>query len=116
AGQHSRNDLARVGINGQVELTPGPARPAVLLGIPFAPSEHLQPRAVEQQMQGAVRDDTGPALGEAATTPAQGGGGGNREILAKQGGSTLVTTPSAWRRPKWKTSRKVSTSSIARSE
>jgi hypothetical protein len=70
AGQHTRDDLARFGINGQMQLAPGPAGSAVLVTIPLALSEQLQARAVEQQMQGTVRDDLRPAVGEGATAPA----------------------------------------------
>jgi hypothetical protein len=43
----------------------------VLLAIPFPFPEQLQARAVEQQVQGAVRDDLRPTVCEAATAPAQ---------------------------------------------
>src|SRR5215207_2168417 len=52
AGQHTRNDLAGLGINGDVQLAPGPAGSAVLFAIPFPLSEQLQARAVDQQAQG----------------------------------------------------------------
>ena len=32
-GQHAGDDLAGVGVHGQVQLAPGPARPAVLLRV-----------------------------------------------------------------------------------
>jgi hypothetical protein len=83
-GQHTRNDLARLSINGQVELTPGPAGSAVLLAIPFTFPEQLQAGAVDQQVQGTAWGNLRPATGEAATAPAQGGVVGNREIKPKQ--------------------------------
>ena len=39
AGQHTRDDLAFLGINGQMQLAPRPTRSAALLAIPFASSE-----------------------------------------------------------------------------
>jgi hypothetical protein len=38
AGQHTRNDLAGLGVNGEMQLAPGPAGSAVLLVIPTRPS------------------------------------------------------------------------------
>src|SRR3712207_9121384 len=63
-----RSDLAGLGIDGDVDLAPGPARPAVLLLVPLALAEQLQAGAVDHQMHRAVRDDLGPPPGEAATT------------------------------------------------
>src|SRR5215207_8693915 len=84
AGQHTRNDLACFGVYGQMQLTPGPAGSAVLFAIPFPFPEQLQARAVEQQVQGAVWGNMRPAVGEAATAPAQGGVVRNRELEPEQ--------------------------------
>jgi hypothetical protein len=56
-------DLARVGVHGKVELAPGSARPAMLLGIPLALPEQLQAGAVQHQMNraGAGPDTRLPA-------------------------------------------------------
>jgi hypothetical protein len=47
AGQHTRDNLAGLGINDQMQLAPGSACPSVSLGIPLAPSEQLQAGAVD---------------------------------------------------------------------
>jgi hypothetical protein len=115
AGQHSRDDLVCFGVNGQVQLTPPAARPAVLLAVPFPLSEQLQAGAVDQQAQGAVWDDLRPAIGKGATTPAQGGVIGNREIKLEQP-EHAAGEPFGLPQAQVEASRRVSTSSIARSE
>jgi hypothetical protein len=49
-GQHVRNDFTGACVDREVELPPGPAGAA----IPFALSEQLQARAVDDQMPGFV--------------------------------------------------------------
>src|SRR3954469_8041618 len=90
--QRRRNDPARVSIDAEVHLAPGPARSrAMLLDQPLASAAELQARAVYQQVQGlgippsislAVRPWSGhlQGLGPAA----QGGMVGNGEIETKQ--------------------------------
>src|SRR3954469_5679926 len=70
-GQHAGDNLASVGINGEMQLAPGPARPAVLLRIPLALAEQLQPGAVDHQVQRAVRDNLRAAPSEATAAAAQ---------------------------------------------
>src|SRR5918993_1155889 len=72
--------ISGVGINGQMQLAPGPAGSAVLLVIPLALLEQLEAGAVEQQVQGAAWEEVRPAIGKGATAPAQGGVIRNREI------------------------------------
>jgi hypothetical protein len=84
AGQHTRDDFARFGINGHVQLTPEPAGSPMLLAIPLARPEQLEARAVDQQVHRAVWDDLRPAVGKGATAPAQGGVVWNREIKPEQ--------------------------------
>ena len=62
-GQHAGDDLAGVGVHGDVELAPGPARPAVLLLVPLALAEQLQAGAVDHQVHRTMRD--GPGLAAA---------------------------------------------------
>ena len=52
-GQHMGCDLARVGIDGKVQLAPLPPRPAMLLGIPLALAEQFQPCAVQHEVDRA---------------------------------------------------------------
>lgn len=73
AGQDAGGDLARIGVQREVELPPGAARPAVPSLLPLALPEQLQPGAVDQQVQGPMRHDPWPKSSEAAAAPAQGG-------------------------------------------
>src|SRR3954470_16269383 len=41
-GQHAGDELAGIGIDGDMELAPGPARPTVLLLVPLALAEELE--------------------------------------------------------------------------
>jgi hypothetical protein len=50
ARQDAGGDLARAGIESEVELAPGATRPAVLLFLPLALAEQLQPGAVDHQV------------------------------------------------------------------
>src|SRR3712207_7033428 len=79
-----RSDLAGLGIDGDVDLAPGPARPAMLLLVPLALAEQLQPGAVDHQMHRAVRDDLGPPPGEAATTAGKRRVVGDAQLLPEQ--------------------------------
>ena len=52
AGQHRRDDPPGVGVRGEVQLLPRPARPAaVLLDQPLPGPAQTQPRAVDQQVR-----------------------------------------------------------------
>jgi hypothetical protein len=66
AVRRDARDPARVGLESELELTPGPA---MLLFLPLALAEQLQPRAVDQQQP--VRYDTRPSASENAAAPAQ---------------------------------------------
>jgi len=80
-----RGDLARAGINGEKQLAPVPACSAVLLGIPLALTEQLQPGAVEHKVNGAIMPGGARlTIGEPATTPGQRGVVGNGQPEAQQ--------------------------------
>ena len=96
-GQHAGDDLAGAGIDRDVELAPGPARPAVLLFIPLALAEELQTGAVDHQLQRAVRDDLGLPPGKTAAAALSVVWSGTRSSCPSSR-STLVVKPSAWRR------------------
>src|SRR3712207_4988592 len=66
------------------KLPPGPARPAVLLGVPLAPAGELQAGAVDDEVHGTVRDGLGPPPREAAAAPAQGGVVRAPQVLSEQ--------------------------------
>ena len=66
-------DLARVGVESEMELAPGSADPAVLLVLPLALPEQFQAGAVDQQVQRSMRHDTRPSPSKAAAATAQGG-------------------------------------------
>ena len=51
AGQLGGDDLSRVGVHPEMELSPGPARPCgVLLNQPLTGTAELEPGAVDQQV------------------------------------------------------------------
>src|SRR3954454_24507744 len=81
-----RRDLTSVvsGIDGEMQLAPGPARPAVLLLIPLALAEELQAGAVDHQVHRAVRDDLRSAPRKATTAPARRCVVGNASFLPEQ--------------------------------
>src|SRR6202022_4984963 len=55
AGQLGGDDLSRVGIHPDMELSPGPMRPCgVLLDEPLTGTAELEPGAVHQQVYGSV--------------------------------------------------------------
>ncbi len=56
----------------------------MLFAIPFALSEQLQARAVDEQVHGTMWDDVRRAVREAAASPAQGGVVRNREVQPEQ--------------------------------
>src|SRR4051794_29475204 len=70
-GQRAGDDLASVGIDGEMQLAPGPGRPAVLLLNPLTLAEELQPGAVDHQVHRAVRDDLWSAPSKATAAAAQ---------------------------------------------
>src|SRR4051794_18425125 len=70
-GQRAGDDLASVGIDGEMQLAPGPGRPAVLLLNPLTLAEELQPGAVDYQVHRAVRDDLWSAPSKATAAAAQ---------------------------------------------
>jgi hypothetical protein len=82
---------------------------------PITLSEQLQARAVEQQVQGTMRDDMRPAIGEARPTPAQGGVVRNREIKPEKP-EHAAGEPFGLAQGQVEDEPQVSTSSIARSE
>jgi len=52
AGQLGRDDLSRVGVHPDMELSPGPTRPCgVLLNPPLTATAELKPGAVDQQVE-----------------------------------------------------------------
>src|SRR3954454_15405715 len=83
-GQHGGDNLASIAVNGEMQLAPGPACPAVLLLIPLALAEELQPGAIDHQVHRAVRDDLRPAPSEATAAAAQRCVVGNASFLPEQ--------------------------------
>ena len=80
-----RYDLARFGIDSQMQLAPLPWLAAVLLGIPLAWTEDLQARAVQHDVNRSVMaGNTRLASGEAAATPAQGRVVGHGDLQPQQ--------------------------------
>ncbi len=67
-GQHAGDDLASAGVHGEVQLAPGPPRPAVLLFVPLAPTEQFGAGAFDREIRGPVGNDDRLSPGEA--TPA----------------------------------------------
>jgi hypothetical protein len=56
-GQLTGDDLASRGLNGQMELAPGPAGATVLFRIPFTSPKQLQAGAVDHEMHGTLWND-----------------------------------------------------------
>lgn len=66
--QHVRDDLARAGVHGQVQLTPLPLPAAVLGRVLFTLAEQLQPGAVQHEVKRVgARACTGLPAGRGAT-------------------------------------------------
>ncbi len=84
-GQDVRHDLASLCIVGQMQLAPSPWRAAMLLGIPVALPEHLQPGAAQHDMNGpVVRCGARLSSCEATAATAQRGMIRHGEIQPKQ--------------------------------
>lgn len=84
----------------------------MLAGIPLPLPEQFQPGAVQHEVDGTTSYwNAWLSAGERPVTPAQGTARPNPSK-----GMTLRVNASAWRRAKWKTRRRVSTSSTTRSE
>ncbi len=79
-GQGVSDDLAGLGVEGDVQFPPGARRSAVLLLLPFAATEQLQSGAVDHEVQRAVGHDMGSWAGQAAAAAAQGSVVGDGEI------------------------------------
>ena len=115
AGQDTGDDLARVGIESEMELAPGPAGPAMLL--PATRPDRTTSGRYCRSAGAAAHAARHAVVGRQSR-----GRDGSRVVWSgmlsstPRSRSTLPTKPSAWRRASWKTSRSVSTSSIARSE
>jgi hypothetical protein len=56
-GQRADDDLANIGLDGEMQLTPGPARSIVLLLITLALAEELRAGAMQYGRRGS-RDDS----------------------------------------------------------
>src|SRR4051794_15215907 len=63
--------IASAGIDGEMQLAPGPRRSTVLLLIPLALAEEFQAGAVDHQVPRVVRNDLRSAPSEAAAAVAR---------------------------------------------
>jgi len=115
-GQHVGGNLAAAGVHGEVKLAPLPAGPPVFLRVPLALPEQLQAGAVQHEVhRPVVPGSTMLPSGESATAPGQGGVVGHGQIESEQA-QHAPAERLGLAQARWKTSRSVSTNSIATSE
>jgi hypothetical protein len=88
---------------------------AMLLLIPLALAEELQPGAIDHQVRRAVRDDLRSALAKSRLRRLNVVWSGKRSSCPSSRRRRAAKL-SAWRRARWETSRSINTNSIAASE
>jgi hypothetical protein len=115
AGQVGGDDLSSVGVDTDVELSPGPTRPCgMLLDQPLTGTAELEPCAVDQQVSGLL---PGGGCDTCSVSP--------RRLMVEWSGAARsrpssrrrdAISPSVWRSARRKTARSVSAVVIANAE